>query len=57
MRIEAYLAAMKERFVSDPLVVQFRVIRERSTLVDGHIRARLELSDSSQLELSEYMQR
>ena len=57
MTIEAYLAEIKERFVSDPLVVQFRVIRERSTLVDGHIRARLELSDSSQLEFSEYMQR
>jgi hypothetical protein len=57
MTIEAYLAAIKERFVSDPIVVQFHVIRERSTLVDGHIRARLELSDSSQLEFSEYMQR
>ena len=57
MTIEAYLAEMKERFVNDPLVVQFLVIRERSTLVDGHIRAWLELSDSSQLEFSEYMQR
>jgi Family of unknown function (DUF6516) len=56
MTIEAYLAAIKERFVSDPIVVQFHVIRERSTWVDGHIRARLELSDSSQLEFSEYMQ-
>ena len=57
MTVEAYLADIKERFVSDPIVVQFHVIRERSTLVDGHIRARLELSDSSQLEFSEYMQR
>jgi hypothetical protein len=33
------------------------VIRERSTLVDGHIRARLTLANGSQLEFSEYMQR
>jgi hypothetical protein len=46
MTMEAYLATIKERFVSDPIVVQFHVIRARSTLVDGHIRARLELSDS-----------
>ena len=57
MTIEAYLANMKDRFVSDPLVVQFRVIRERFTLADGYIRVRLDLSDSSQLEFSEYMQR
>jgi hypothetical protein len=37
MTIEAYLAAMKERFVGDPIVTHFHVIRERSTLVDGHI--------------------
>jgi hypothetical protein len=57
MTIEAYLAAMKERFVGDPIVTHFHVIRERSTLVDGHIRARIVLADSSQLEFSEYMQR
>jgi hypothetical protein len=57
MTIEAYLAAIQERFVSDPIVTRFHVIRERSTLVDGHIRARIELADGSQLEFSEYMQR
>ena len=57
MTIEAYLAAMKERFVGDPIVTHFHVIRERFTLVDGHIRARIVLADSSQLEFSEYMQR
>ena len=57
MTIEAYLAAMKERFVGDPIVTHFHVIRERSTLVDGHIRARIVLADSSQLEFSEYRQR
>jgi len=57
MTIEAYLEAMKERLVTDPLVTQFHVIRERSTLMDGYLRARLALADGSQLEFSEYMQR
>jgi hypothetical protein len=57
MTIEAYLAAMKDRFVTDPLVTQLHVIRERSTLMDGYLRARLALADGSQLEFSEYMQR
>ena len=45
MTIDAYLAAMKDRFVTDPLVTQLHVIRERSTLVDGYLRARLALAD------------
>jgi uncharacterized protein DUF6516 len=57
MTIDAYLEAMKERFVTDPLVTQFQVIRERSTLMDGYLRARLTLADGSQLEFAEYMQR
>ena len=62
MTIDAYLEAMKERFVTDPLVRQFlvrqfHVIRKRSTLMDGYLRARLALADGSQLEFSEYMQR
>ena len=57
MTIAAYLEAMKERFVTDPLVTQFHVIRERSTLMDGYLRARLALADGSQLEFSEYRQR
>ncbi len=57
MTIDAYLEATKERFVTDPIVTRFDVIRERSTLVDGYLRARLALADGSQLEFSEYMQR
>ncbi len=45
MTIEAYLHAMQERFVTDPIVTSFHVIRERSTLVDGHLRAQLALAD------------
>src|SRR5919106_1722591 len=57
MTIEAYLDSIKERFVTEPTVTSFHVIRERSTLIDGHLRARLALADSSQLEFSEYVQR
>ena len=57
MTIGAYLDAIKARLVTDPMVTSFHVIRERSTWVDGHLRARLELADGSQLEFSEYMQR
>jgi hypothetical protein len=57
MTIDAYLDTIKERFVTDPIVTSFQTIRERSTLVDGHLRARLELSDGSRLEFSAYVQR
>ena len=57
MTIDAYLEAIKERFVTDPIVTRFHVMRERSTLVDGYLRARLALADGSQVEFSEYMQR
>ena len=56
MTIEAYLQAMKERFVTDPIIMRFSVIRERSTLGDGYLRARLALANGSQLEFSEYVQ-
>ena len=57
MTIDAYMQSMKERFITEPLVTQFHVIRERSTLMDGYLRARLALADGSQIEFSEYMQR
>jgi hypothetical protein len=57
MTIEAYLEAIKERLISDPMITRFHVVRERSTLIDGYLRARLTLVDDSQLEFSEYMQR
>jgi hypothetical protein len=57
MTIEAYLESIKERFVTDPIITGFQLIRERSTLVDGHLRVLLPLADGSQLEFSEYVQR
>ncbi len=57
MTIAKYLDSIKERLLTDPVVSSFHVIRERSTLADGHLRARLTLTDNSWLEFSEYVQR
>jgi hypothetical protein len=54
--IDEYLDAIKERLLTDPVVYSFRVIRERATTTDGHLRARLTFTDGSQLEFSEYVQ-
>ena len=56
MTVKAYLDLIKERLVTDPIVTGFHTVRERSTLVDGYLRARLDLGDGSQLEFSEYVQ-
>lgn len=56
MTPSAYLSSSKERLLTDPLIANFHIVRERATAADGHIRARLTLSDGSLLEFSEYMQ-
>ncbi len=54
MSVTDYLNAIKERLLEDALIAQFHIRRTRTTLTDGHIRARLELIDGSMLEFSEY---
>jgi hypothetical protein len=49
-----YLASIRERLIADPLVISFKIRRERLTPSDGHIRAVLLLSDGGGLEFSEY---
>ncbi len=56
MRVDAYLRLIKERLITDPAVFSFQIIRERTTAVDGYLRARLVLTDESYLEFSEYVQ-
>ena len=56
MTIVEYLDAIKECLLTSPVVSSFHVIRERDTLTDGHLRARLTLTDGSHLEFSEYVQ-
>jgi len=57
LTIIEYLDSIKERLLTDPLISSFQVVREKATLTDGHLRARLCLTDSSLLEFSEYVQR
>lgn len=52
----AYLESIRERLVTDPLVVNFRIRRERHTASNGYLRALLLLSNGTQLEFSEYFQ-
>jgi hypothetical protein len=53
--IEEYHQSIKARLIIDPLVRRFEVRRERRNISDGHLRARLTLSNGSQLEFSEYV--
>ena len=55
MSVAEYLDAVKERLLTDPLILHFTIVRERSTLTDGHLRARLTLSNGDLLEFSEYV--
>lgn len=57
MTIAEYLGAIKSRLLTDAAVVGFQIIRERATLTDAYVRARLSLTDEEFLEFSEYVQR
>lgn len=52
-----YLDLVKERLLTDPIVDGFQIRRERATVIDGHLRVRIVLSDGSLLEFSEYVER
>jgi len=54
--IDEYWYSVKGRLLTDTAVVSFNLMRERSTLVDGYLRARLVFPDKSYLEFSEYVQ-
>lgn len=56
MTVFEYLDAIKDRLLTDLVVSSFHVTRERATPTDGHLRARLTLTDGSLLEFSEYVQ-
>ena len=52
-----YLDSIKERLLTDPLVAEFHIRRERHTIADAHLRVRASLADGSLLEFSEYAER
>ncbi len=49
-----YLNAVKARLIEGIIITEFTARRERITLTDGRIRARVRLMDGSMLEFSEY---
>ena len=57
MTIAEYFNTVMSRLLIDPLIASFEIVRERYTLVDGHLRARLTLVDGNLLEFSEYVGR
>ncbi|KPA12062.1 hypothetical protein MHK_007723 [Candidatus Magnetomorum sp. HK-1] len=56
MTISEYLTMIKENLLSDTLIHSFLIIKERSNMTDGHIRAKTTLSNGDLLEFSEYFQ-
>lgn len=57
MTVAEYLESIKERLLTDALVSSFEIVRERATVTDGYLRARLVLTNEQRLEFSEYVQR
>ncbi len=55
MIITEYLALVKQHILTSQIVVDFVVIRERFTTIDGYLRAKLIFTDHSWLEFSEYV--
>ncbi len=54
MTVTEYLSGIKARLLSDPIVSEFHIVRERDADLDGYLRARVKLIDGGQLEFSEY---
>ena len=51
-----YVEALKERLLTDPVIANFAILRERVTDSEAHLRARVTLADRGTLEFSEYAQ-
>ena len=51
-----YLDAVRERLIADPVIQHFSLRKERWTVQDAFMRARLTLVDGSMLEFGEYIQ-
>jgi len=49
-----YLFSIKERLITDPNILSFHIRKERISIQDGFIRARLILADNTMLEFAEY---
>lgn len=57
MSISEYFEAIKTHLLTESLVENFQIVKERKTNNDGHLRVRLTLSGDYPMEFSEYVQR
>ncbi len=55
MNISEYIESVKTYLLIHPIVEDFKIIRERITAAEGHIRAKLTLTDGNFMEFSEYV--
>jgi hypothetical protein len=51
-----YIESVKRFLLTDSHIVEHRILKEYANLRDGYIRARLTLSDNSNLEIAEYVE-
>ena len=54
MTPDEYLAAIHLALVASPIVVRYRVVRQRVTSQRGHLRVRIDLSNGDFLEAAEF---
>ncbi|MBF0450661.1 MAG: hypothetical protein HQK75_08170 [Candidatus Magnetomorum sp.] len=54
MIISEYLTNIKEYLLTHHVIHSFQIIRERSTLSDGHLRAKITFTNGDILEFSKY---
>lgn len=57
MTVSEYFETVKTLMLTDALVENFQIVRERMTTNDGHLRVRMTLNNGNLMEFSEYVQR
>lgn len=57
MTIDEYVTSVKELLIASDIIEEFRIVRERVTTYDAHLRVRVWLIRGHSLEFSEYVRR
>lgn len=56
MNIAEYFESVKDRLLTDSFVIDFKILKYVDRSNNGHLRARIILSDNSSLEFSEFIE-
>jgi len=56
MKVAEYFESIKDRLFALPFVADFKILKQVDRSNNGHIRARVTLTDNSQLEFSEFIE-